>query len=63
MANESTFSRFFKKFKIDLYDEVFIEPNRWWFTKLKVKHHTVDIDSAVITLYGNQQEVEVSQDP
>ncbi|MDP4280876.1 MAG: IS1380 family transposase [Bacteroidota bacterium] len=63
MASESTFSRFFKKFDVDLNDELFIELNRWWFTKLKVKHHTVDIDSIVITRYGNQDGVEVGYNP
>jgi hypothetical protein len=63
MASESTFSRFFKKFDVDLNDEVFIELNRWWFTKLKVKHHTVDIDSTVITRYGSQDGVEVGYNP
>lgn len=63
MASESTFSRFFKKFDVDLNDEVFIALNRWWFSKLKVKHHTVDIDSTVITRYGNQDGVEVGYNP
>ena len=63
MASESTFSRFFKKFDVDLNDEVFIELNRWWFTKLKLKHHTVDIDSTVITRYGSQDGVEVGYNP
>ncbi len=63
MASESTFSRFFKKFDVELNDELFIELNRWWFTKLKIKHHTVDIDSTVITRYGNQDGVEVGYNP
>ena len=54
---------FFKKFDVDLNDEVFIELNRWWFTKLKLKHHTVDIDSTVITRYGSQDGVEVGYNP
>lgn len=63
MASESTFSRFFKKFDVEINDEVFVELNRWWFTKLKVKHHTMDIDSTVITRYGNQDGVEVGYNP
>ncbi len=63
MASESTFSRFFKKFDVELNDEVFIALNKWWFSKLKVKHHTVDIDSTVITRYGNQDGVEVGYNP
>lgn len=63
MASESTFSRFFKKFDVDFNDELFIELNRWWFQKLEVKYHTVDIDSTVITRYGNQEGVEVGYNP
>ena len=63
MASESTFSRFFKKFDVEINDEVFVELNRWWFTKLKVKYHTVDIDSTVITRYGTQGGVEVGYNP
>jgi len=63
MASESTFSRFFKKFDVDINDELFIELNRWWFQKLQVKYHTVDIDSTVITRYGNQDGVEVGYNP
>ena len=63
MASESTFSRFFKRFDVELNDDIFIELNRWWFTKLKIKHHTVDIDSTVITRYGSQDGVEVGYNP
>jgi hypothetical protein len=37
--------------------------NRWWFTKLKVKHHKVDIDSTVITRYGCPDVLEVDYNP
>jgi hypothetical protein len=63
MASESTFSRFFRKFDVDINDEVFVALNRWWFQKLQVKYHTIDIDSTVITRYGNQDGVEVGYNP
>jgi hypothetical protein len=63
MASESTFSRFFKKFGTDLNDQVFIELNRWWFQKVNMKLHTIDIDSTVLTRYGNQEGVEVGYNP
>lgn len=63
MASESTFSRFFKKFNVEINDELFIELNRWWFQKLQLRYHTVDIDSTVITRYGNQQGVKVGYNP
>jgi len=63
MASESTFSRFFKKFDVDINDEIFVALNRWWFQKLQIKFHTIDIDSTVITRYGNQDGVEVGYNP
>jgi len=63
MASESTFSRFFKKFDTELNDELFLELNRWWFQKLDIPHHTIDVDSTVITRYGRQEGVAVGYNP
>lgn len=63
MASESTFSRFFKKFDTELNDKIFIALNRWWFLKTQVRLHTIDIDSTVLTRYGNQEGVEVGYNP
>jgi len=63
MASENTFCRFFKKFDTELNEDIFITLNRWWFEKLNIKHHTIDIDSMVLTRYGNQEGVEVGYNP
>jgi hypothetical protein len=63
MASESTFSRFFKKFDTELNEDVFTTLNRWWFEKLNIKLHTIDIDSTVLTRYGSQEGVEVGYNP
>ena len=63
MASESTFSRFFSKCDIDLNDEIFNQLNNWWFDKVLLKYHTVDIDSTVITRYGTQEGVERGYNP
>lgn len=63
MASESTFSRFLNKHDVDLNDELFVALNRWWFDRLQLKYHTVDIDSTVITRYGSQQGVESGYNP
>lgn len=63
MASESTFSRFFKKFSLEYNDELFVALNQWWFQKLQVKYHTVDLDSTVITRFGNQEGVEIGYNP
>lgn len=63
MASESTFSRFFKKFDTEVNDEIFVELNRSWFDKLEIEYHTVDIDSTILTRYGNQEGVEVGYNP
>jgi len=63
MASESTFSRFFNRYDVELNDELFVKLNQWWFEKLQIKHHTIDIDSTVITRYGSQQGAEVGYNP
>lgn len=63
MASESTFSRFFAKFDTVYNDELHTQLNRWWFDKVLLKHITVDVDSTVITRYGDQEGVEPGYNP
>jgi hypothetical protein len=63
MASESTFSRFFNKFDVAQNDEIFTQLNRWWFEKLQLKYHTVDVDSTVLTRYGTQEGVKSGYNP
>jgi len=63
MASQSTFSRFFRKFDVSLNDEIFLQLNRWWFEKLHLSRHTIDVDSTIITRYGTQDGVECGYNP
>lgn len=63
MASQSTFSRFFRKFDVGLNDEVFLQLNRWWFEKLHLDRHTIDVDSTIITRYGTQDGVKRGYNP
>lgn len=63
MASASTFSRFFAKFSIERNDDVFPEVMKYWFEQTKLNRMTVDIDSTVITRYGNQEEAKKGYNP
>jgi len=55
VASGTTFGRFFKKFTPSLNHFVFIELNSWFFEQLQFDNYTLDVDSSVITRYGEQQ--------
>ena len=57
MADQSTLSRFFRKYDQESSDEMFTALNRWWFDQIKVGTLTLDIDSTVITRFGKQEGV------
>jgi hypothetical protein len=63
MASASTFSRFFQKFSVGRNDEVFPEVMKYWFEQIHLPRMTVDIDSTVITRYGNQEEAKKGYNP
>lgn len=63
MADQSTFSRFFKKHSIDLNDEIFPTLMRQFFENITLDRMTIDIDSTVITRYGEQECTEVGYNP
>ncbi len=46
---------FFKKFTPSLNHRIFIELNSWFFEQLKFDNYTLDVDSSVITRYGEQE--------
>ena len=54
VASGTTFGRFFKKFTPSLNHSVFIELNSWFFDQLHFDNYTLDVDSSVITRYGQQ---------
>jgi hypothetical protein len=53
--SQSTYSRFFHKFSWKRNTEVFIPLNQWFFQQLTLDNITVDLDSSVITRYGEQE--------
>ncbi len=63
MASQSTFSRFFKKYDLELNDKIFPALQRWWFEQFKIDKLTVDIDSTILTRYGNQEGVRPGYNP
>lgn len=51
----TTFGRFFKKFSWKENNRIFTELNEWFFKQITFDNYTLDVDSSVITRYGNQQ--------
>jgi len=55
VASGTTFGRFFGKFSASMNHAVFTELYSWFFDQLKFDNYTLDVDSSVITRYGEQQ--------
>ena len=55
VASGTTFGRFFKKFTPSMNHHVFIELYSWFFEQLTFDNYTLDVDSSVITRYGEQE--------
>jgi DNA-directed RNA polymerase subunit N (RpoN/RPB10) len=55
VASGTTFGRFFKKFTPSLHHSLFIDLNSWFFEQLEFDNYTLDVDSSVITRYGEQE--------
>lgn len=53
--SSSTFSRFFKKFNRTMNDNIFPIAQKHLFDQVDIKKMTIDIDSTVITRYGDQE--------
>lgn len=51
----TTYGRFFKKFTPSMNHELFIKLYSWFFNQVKFDNYTLDVDSSVITRYGNQE--------
>ena len=59
----STYTRFFKRFKREEVDNVFGNINRWFFAQIPARTITLDLDSSVITRYGQQEGSFVGYNP
>jgi hypothetical protein len=55
MAGHRAFVRFFKKFTMETNANVFSHFYQWFFDNLAFNNFTLDLDSSVITRYGDQQ--------
>jgi hypothetical protein len=54
-ASGTTFGRFFKKFTPSMNHQIFIELYTWFFEQIQFDNYTLDMDSSVITRYGEQE--------
>ena len=63
MPSQSTLSRFFPKYTHDLSDKIFSDLFTWWFNEQGQKNLTLDVDSTVITRFGNQEGAEKGYNP
>jgi hypothetical protein len=59
MASQSTFCRFFKRSSLENNEEIMRRFNRRWFEMVDIEKHTIDIDSAVISHFDEQEGVAV----
>jgi len=55
VASGTTFGRFFRSFSESRSHEFFIDLYSWFFEQLQFDNYTLDVDSSVITRYGEQQ--------
>ncbi len=55
VASGTTLGRFFKSFSESRSHQFFIDIYSWFFEQLQFANYTLDVDSSVITRYGEQQ--------
>ncbi|MCB0479647.1 MAG: IS1380 family transposase [Crocinitomicaceae bacterium] len=55
MPSQSTYSRFFGKFSWEKNMAFFTKLNQWFFSQIDIGTVSVDLDSTVITRYGEQE--------
>jgi len=55
MANFKAVMRLFRKFSQSANQQVFSRLYRWWFSQLTLDRLTLDLDSTVMTRYGEQE--------
>jgi len=63
VPSQSTYSRFFHKFNWKRNDAVFPSLQRWFFEQLHFNNMTLDLDSSVVTRYGEQEGAKVGYNP
>ena len=63
MAGHRAFVRFFRKFNMETNTNVFRNFYQWFFDQLTFNNFTLDLDSSVVTRYGEQQGASVGYNP
>lgn len=63
VPSQSTFSRFFGKFSLKRNTEVFPRIQQWVFEQMRFDNMTLDLDSSVMTRYGEQEGAKVGYNP
>lgn len=63
VGSVATFTRFFRRFGRETVDGVFGHLNRWFWEQVAPKTITVDLDSSVMTRYGEQEGATVGYNP
>lgn len=63
MAGHKAFQRFFNKFNQAINQQVFTAWSKWFFAQLKFDNFTLDVDSSILTRYGNQQGAKKGYNP
>lgn len=63
VPSQSTYSRFFHKFTWKRNNEIFPQLQRWFFEQLHFDNMTLDLDSSVMTRYGEQEGAKVGYNP
>lgn len=63
VPSQSTFSRFFGKFSLKRNNELFPRIQQWFFEQLRFDNMTLDLDSSVMTRYGDQEGAKVGYNP
>src|SRR5439155_23009389 len=63
VASGVTFTRFFRKFTWQENTRIFTELNQWFFNQIKFDNYILDVDSSVMTRYGEQQGSRMGYNP
>ncbi|MCS7029471.1 MAG: transposase, partial [Bacteroidia bacterium] len=63
VASAVTFTRFFRKFTLKENTRIFTALNQWFFSQLHFDNYVLDVDSSVMTRYGEQEGSRVGYNP
>ena len=63
LPSSSTYNRFFYKFDLERNSQIFPKLQQWFMQQFSTGKLTIDIDSTVITRYGNQEGSAIGYNP